>query len=672
MQSDPPRLLIIGVGHFGEQHLKEWQKLVIEGRVSVVGLVVATEESRIRLKKFVDIPIHVGFDVGLLDGVDAVDIVTPASSHYGIASACLPYVDVLVEKPLCTTTEQAEDLYQIASRHGRVLMAGHLYRFHPLRDVLNAAVRGRTQPPELITVCFTNPVSQQRFGQELFLEWIHVFDLHYDIDASDIRACRAWSNEYEAEASIATQIGTNAVLRCGWSGLERVRKMTISYPDCHLHADFLDGILATSRRNQTIKHIIGPEPRALQFQLQHFLRTISQRRGLIPESQQVLETLRRACRAADTARYPLRHSRSTNRPTAAIVGGGVFGASCALELSKICDVTLFERHHKLLSEASYLNQWRHHSGFHYPRSIETIQEVQAAKQEFESEFGETIFRDIDAFYAVSAIGSEISRERYLDTCDANGLNYKIVDPPTQIAYAEKLSVCLHTDESVIDVGKLTELLMKRVSSSSNIELRLGSDVEAARFLADGRKELSFRQENTTLQHECDFLVNATYANSNLISRWLGFPLRQLRFDQLELAVYRIPGAPRFMMTILDAPFTSLTSLGYGDLFMLSHRFQSLLASEVSVDGLPPNWSEPTLNYKNLLRHGLRYLPILENAEYVESRVGVRTVAAYSEDFDGRPTVVTPHGFGCWSVLGGKLVTAVTNAREIVDAIARES
>ena len=73
-----------------------------------------------------------------------------------------------------------------------------------------------------------------------------------------------------------------------------------------------------------------------------------------------------------------------------------------------------------------------------------------------------------------------------------------------------------------------------------------------------------------------------------------------------------------------------------------------------------------------MAHGLRYLPILERAQYIESRVGVRTVEAYNDDFDGRPTVVTPHGFGCWSVLGGKVITAVTNAREIARAIARES
>lgn len=671
MRPNPPSLLIIGVGHFGQQHLLEWQKLSTEGRVSIAGLVIATEESRERLQKLTNLPVHVGFDTVLLDDIDAVDIVTPLETHYDLVSACLPHVDVLVEKPLCTNPEHAEDLYQLAKRHNRVLMAGHLFRYHPLTNLLCAVVRNKEQAPELVKVCFTNPRHKQQHGQDLFLEWIHVFDLLHEIDSSQVESCGAWNNGHEAEASITTQDGINAVLRCGWSGPEPVRRLSVYYPDCRLQADFLDCVLSINRRNQTEKQFVSLAPLALRRELEAFLQTVSDHGHLFPGPQQVLPTLQLACHARDNATTTRHNATGTDRPRVAIVGGGVFGATCAVELSNSCDSVLFERHDKLLTEASYLNQWRHHSGFHYSRSIETILEVQLAKQDFESVFEDAILRDIDAYYAVSALGSEISRERYLATCDSNGLKFKVVDPPAGIVYPEKLSVCLHTDESVIDIDRLTELLLAQTSSSPHIDLRLGSEVVSGRLLADGRKELTVNRAGGSHREEFDFLVNACYANSNIISKWFNFPVRPLRFDRLELAVYRIPGAPRFMMTVLDAPFTSLTSLGHGDLFMLSHINHSVLASQAPADGLPPAWKDTPLNHENLLRHGLRYLPILKNADYVESRIGIRTVAAYSEDFDGRPTVVTSHGFGCWSVLGGKIITAVTNAREIVDAIARE-
>ena len=48
-----------------------------------------------------------------------------------------------------------------------------------------------------------------------------------------------------------------------------------------------------------------------------------------------------------------------------MVGGGIFGISTALEISKNFDVTLYERSKELLSGASTNNHLRHHQGYHY-------------------------------------------------------------------------------------------------------------------------------------------------------------------------------------------------------------------------------------------------------------------------------------------------------------------
>jgi len=163
---------------FRLQHLLEWQQLSTEGKVSIAGLVVATEASCERLQKLTNLPVHLGFNTGLLDDVDAVDIVTPLATHYDLVSACLPHVDVLVEKPLCTNPEHAEELYQLAQHHSRVLMAGHLFRYHPLTKLLCAAVRNKGRAPELVKACFTNPHNEQQPGQDVVLQARdHVLDL---------------------------------------------------------------------------------------------------------------------------------------------------------------------------------------------------------------------------------------------------------------------------------------------------------------------------------------------------------------------------------------------------------------------------------------------------------------------------------------------------------------
>ena len=64
--------------------------------------------------------------------VDAVAICTPPETHHKIAKECLENgVDVLVEKPITTTSNQARDLIEVADQHGRILMVGHTFEHNP-------------------------------------------------------------------------------------------------------------------------------------------------------------------------------------------------------------------------------------------------------------------------------------------------------------------------------------------------------------------------------------------------------------------------------------------------------------------------------------------------------------------------------------------------------------
>ena len=79
----------------------------------------------------------------ILDRVEAVSIVTPTVTHHALARRCLDAgKDVLVEKPICETLEQADDLIAAAKAGGRILQVGHLERFSPIvRDVQALADR---------------------------------------------------------------------------------------------------------------------------------------------------------------------------------------------------------------------------------------------------------------------------------------------------------------------------------------------------------------------------------------------------------------------------------------------------------------------------------------------------------------------------------------------------
>ncbi len=64
--------------------------------------------------------------------IHAVALSTPAVTHYDMAKAALEAgKDVYVEKPLAIEVKQGRELVELAEARGRILMVGHILRYHP-------------------------------------------------------------------------------------------------------------------------------------------------------------------------------------------------------------------------------------------------------------------------------------------------------------------------------------------------------------------------------------------------------------------------------------------------------------------------------------------------------------------------------------------------------------
>jgi UDP-2-acetamido-3-amino-2,3-dideoxy-glucuronate N-acetyltransferase len=84
------------------------------------------------------------------DSFDAVVIATPAETHYALAQSALESgKHVFVEKPLALRSGEAERLVSLAGAGKRVLMVGHLLRYHPailkLKQLCQAGELGRIE-----------------------------------------------------------------------------------------------------------------------------------------------------------------------------------------------------------------------------------------------------------------------------------------------------------------------------------------------------------------------------------------------------------------------------------------------------------------------------------------------------------------------------------------------
>jgi UDP-2-acetamido-3-amino-2,3-dideoxy-glucuronate N-acetyltransferase len=84
-------------------------------------------------EQYPDVPVCADYSSALADPqITAVALATPAVSRYQMAREALEAdKDVFVEKPLSLTIREGQDLVALAARRKRILMVGHILRYHP-------------------------------------------------------------------------------------------------------------------------------------------------------------------------------------------------------------------------------------------------------------------------------------------------------------------------------------------------------------------------------------------------------------------------------------------------------------------------------------------------------------------------------------------------------------
>jgi predicted dehydrogenase len=127
------RIAVIGVGHLGQHHARILASLP---DVDLVGVVDSNpEQARTIAAKLGTTPFE-HFEP-LIGRVDAVSVVTPTVHHHEVASAFLKAgIPALVEKPVCRTLTEADDLIALAESSGVPLQVGHIERFNPAFEEL--------------------------------------------------------------------------------------------------------------------------------------------------------------------------------------------------------------------------------------------------------------------------------------------------------------------------------------------------------------------------------------------------------------------------------------------------------------------------------------------------------------------------------------------------------
>ena len=217
------RIGVVGAGHFGRYHAL---KAAASARATLVGIHDRDTE---RAKT-------VGWEAGapemswdaLLAASDAVIVAAPAEAHHPLAAAALRAgKHVLVEKPIASTLEQADELATLARAGGLVLQVGHLERF----SAAYQAMAGRLGAPayiEAVRALIDSPIAS--------------------VEA--VGAAVASPHEDIANARLRFENGAVATITASRISARTERRMRIFAQDCYLAADFAARKLTVIRRGE--------------------------------------------------------------------------------------------------------------------------------------------------------------------------------------------------------------------------------------------------------------------------------------------------------------------------------------------------------------------------------------------------------------------------------------
>lgn len=131
------RVGVVGTGYLGKFHAEKYASM---DDVDLVGVVDIDKSQAEEVAGRFNTQAYLHHE-NLFGKVDAVSIVVPTPAHFSVAKDFLENnIDVLIEKPMAETTEQADELIRFAKFRSLIIQVGHLERFNPavvaLRDII--------------------------------------------------------------------------------------------------------------------------------------------------------------------------------------------------------------------------------------------------------------------------------------------------------------------------------------------------------------------------------------------------------------------------------------------------------------------------------------------------------------------------------------------------------
>lgn len=350
---------------------------------------------------------------------------------------------------------------------------------------------------------------------------------------------------------------------------------------------------------------------------------------------------------------------------AIVIGGGFYGAAIAIYLVKnrgLKSVTLIEQEDSLLVRASYNNQARVHNGYHYPRSFTTAYRSRINFPKFVRDWPEIVKRDFVKLYAIARRNSKVTANQFERFYRDIGAKLELASPAYRNLFNSRLIEQVYlVEEYAFD----TTLLAKWAShelQAAGVNVLLKTKAVSISNRVDKLLGVNFvREGEAGMQLNTHYLFNCTYSGLNQFEGDFPRTCVDLKQEITEMALMRVaPELEQLGITVMDGPFFSIMPFPARGLHTVSHVRYTPHQQWVDAPGVNPY--ERLKDYPRdsridrMVRDISRYLPSMQNSEYVDSLYEVKTILVKNEGDDGRPILLEKHERmpRCYSILGGKI------------------
>jgi predicted dehydrogenase len=285
---DKLRVGVVGVGYLGKFHAQKYRRMPDVELVAVVD----TDPHQAQQVADENNTAAYGDHQALFGRVDAVSIAAPTPAHFSIAKAFLNHdVDVLIEKPITTRLEEADELIRIAEAGSRIIQVGHLERFNPAVVALNGKIDG----PRFIESHRLSIYQGRCTDVSVVLDlMIHDIDLILNLVGSTIKTVSAAGisvisgNIDIANARLEFVNGAVANVTASRISAKNERKLRLFQENAYISIDFANHSITLVRPDgdqpeavipgMSIETLTFDKGDALEDEIRSFVQSVRQRR----------------------------------------------------------------------------------------------------------------------------------------------------------------------------------------------------------------------------------------------------------------------------------------------------------------------------------------------------------------------------------------------------------